>query len=88
MYKIVIKKTVLKFLEKHKWEKLVLDFENKIGLLAKNPYRKDLDIKALSWEDDTYRLRVWKYRFLYEINDTAIIIVVLSADSRWWIYKR
>jgi mRNA interferase RelE/StbE len=87
MYKLVLEKTVLKFFEKHKWEKIIEIFRNKFELLAKNPYSDDLDIKAIVWEEDRYRLRVWKYRFLYEVDDKSIIIYVFDADSRGWIYK-
>ena len=87
MYKIVIEKNVLKFLEKHKWEKLIEIFQEKLSILSKNPYKNNLDIKALVWSLDKYRLRIWKYRFLYEINEDIITISIFSADSRWVIYN-
>ncbi len=87
MYKLVLEKTVLKFLEKHKWEKVIEVFKSKFLLLSKDPYRDDLDIKVLIWEQDKYRLRIWKYRFLYEVDDKLITIYVFDGDSRGWIYK-
>jgi len=87
MYKIAIEKNVIKFLEKHKWEKWIELFKEKLIILSNDPYKNNLDIKALVWNDDKYRLRVWKYRFLYEINEGIITISILSADSRGWAYK-
>lgn len=87
MYQIVIEKTVLKFLEKHKWEKLIHMFEAKLIILSNDPYKNKLDIKALHWSDDLYRLRIWKYRFLYKIDEHIITISVLHADSRGGMYK-
>lgn len=87
MYKIAIEKNVTKFLEKHKWEKLIELFKEKLLILSKDPYKNNLDIKALIWNDNKYRLRIWKYRFLYEINENIITISILNADSRGWVYK-
>ncbi len=87
MYKIAIEKSVTKFLEKHKWEKLIELFKEKLIILSNNPYKNNLDIKALAWNEDKYRLRIWKYRFLYEIQEDIITISILSADSRGWVYK-
>ena len=87
MYKLIIEKDVSKFLLKHKWEKLISIFKEKFILLSENPYRDDLDIKAIIWKNNQYRLRIWKYRFLYEINEDIITISVFNADSRWLIYK-
>jgi mRNA-degrading endonuclease RelE of RelBE toxin-antitoxin system len=32
-------------------------------------------------------LRIWKYRFLYEIIEDKILIYFYDADSRWDVYK-
>ena len=85
VYKIKIHKRVDKFLEFH-WF-LVNDFFKKIDILSKNPRDKTLDIKNLKWEKDKYRLRIRKYRFLYEIIDDELIIDIYDSDSRWDIYK-
>ncbi|EKD65954.1 MAG: hypothetical protein ACD_49C00074G0031 [uncultured bacterium (gcode 4)] len=49
---------------------------------------QELDIKELSpkW-NNLYRLRVWKYRIIYEKQDLNLIILVLDIWSRWDIYK-
>ncbi len=51
------------------------------------PYENNLDIKILIWLPNTYILRIWKYRFLYEIIEDKIIINFFDAGSRWDIYK-
>lgn len=87
MYKIIVEKKVLKFLDKHKWEKIITLFYSALKILQKNPYHKILDIKILSWTQNKYRLRISKYRFIYEIIDGKLIIRFIDANSRWSIYK-
>ena len=86
MYKINITKKVFKFLSKHKGEKLITSFENSLIILKNNPYRNTLDIKSLKWYEKNYRLRIWKYRFIYEIIEDKLIISFAYADTRWNIY--
>ncbi len=87
MYKIFLEKQVQKFLEQHKWEELIKRFTTSIRILALDPYENNLDIKVLIWLPNSYRLRIWKYRFLYEIIEERIIITFFDAWSRWNIYK-
>lgn len=87
MYKILLEKNVQKFLEKHKWEDIIPRFTDALRVLALEPYENNLDIKILVWLPNTYRLRIWKYRFLYEILEERIIINFFDAGSRWDIYK-
>ncbi len=61
-YKIELNKKVKKFLANH--EIIARQFYEKIYLLALNEI-KSLDIKKLKWNENKYRLRIWKYRFLY-----------------------
>ena len=87
MYKIILEKPIIKFLEKHKWEVLVEQFEKSLVFLSNDPYENDLDIRLITGLPNTYWLRIWKYRFLYEIIDATISIVFFKAGSRWEIYK-
>ena len=34
-----------------------------------------------------YRLRLWKYRILFEKSEDKLIILVIDVGSRWDIYK-
>ena len=88
MYKIKLEKKVQKFLEKHKWEDLIKKFKENLIILSLNPYENNLDIKILIGLPNSYRLRIWKYRFFYEILDEEIIINFFDAWSRWDVYKK
>lgn len=87
MYQIFLEKKVQKFLEKQKWQPIISQFEKALRILSLDPYENNLDIKIILWLPHCYRLRIWKYRFLYEIIDEKIIINFFDADSRGDIYK-
>ena len=86
MYNVVFEKKVYKFFEKHKWERIIFDLEKAVNILKINPYKNNLDIKKIKWSN-SYRLRIWKYRFIYEIIENKLIITFIDWDSRWDIYK-
>lgn len=87
MYKVILEKSVQKFLQKHKWETIIGKFTNSLSILSLDPYENNLDIKVLVWLPNSYRLRIWDYRFLYEIIDDKLIISFFEAWNRWDIYK-
>ena len=88
MYKIIYEKKAKKFFLKHRWDNIIDRFEEIIPILMNNPLDNNLNIKALKWyPEDHYRLRIWKYRFLYEIINDAIIIRFFDAGSRWEVYE-
>ena len=87
MYKILLEKSVQKFLEKQKWQDIIYKFEKAITILSIDPYENNLDIKVLKWLPFCYRLRIWDYRFLYEIIDDELVISFFESWSRWDIYK-
>ena len=86
-YRIVYKKSFKKklkllpkevmFLVEHKIYKLK-DFDIAV---------KILDIKKLKWYENRYRLRIWKYRVLFEKYEDKLIILVIDIGSRWDVYK-
>jgi len=87
MYKISYHKRVIKFLEKQdlKFRNQVLNIFDKISA---DPYACEFDIKPLKiTTKNSYRLRVGKYRFIYEIVDSHLIIKVIDGGSRGDIYK-
>ncbi len=88
MYKVILEKTVQKFLLKHKWEELIDKFERAIRILALDPYENNLDIKVLVWLPNSYRLRIWDFRFIYEIIEKNLVISFFDAWNRWDIYKK
>ena len=86
MYHFKFSKKVQKFLEKRDKKFLIL-FQEKIEELVESPFENFLDIKKLVNTDSHYRLRISKYRFLYEINSDEILIYMYEAGSRGSIYK-
>lgn len=89
MYTYKFHKKVFKFLEKQD-KKLLKKLKEKIKILCEDPYNRSnfLDCKVLSGSKNSYRLRIWKYRFLYTIIKKEILIYFYKADSRWDIYKK
>ena len=87
MYKIVLSKEVTKFLEKRNKKELKRILE-KFDKLEINPYpsNSELDIKKLK-NCEEYRLRIGKYRFIYQIKNNVLIIIMEKADGRGDIYK-
>lgn len=84
-YRLEYHKDFIKFLAKHSdiKDKALSAFEQ----LAQNPYENSLDIAKLKGEINKYRLRLGKYRFLYEIFEAQILIYAYKADSRGDVYK-
>ena len=85
-YSIKIHKRVEKFLNLHR--ELRDDFFSSLHSMEDNPLNPTLDIKPLTWLPGRhYRLRIGKYRFLYEIIDEEILVYFYDAGSRGGIYK-
>ena len=55
--------------------------------IAQRPEWLGLDVTRLAGRPG-YRLRIGKYRAVFERNDAAFIILVINIDSRGEIYKR
>lgn len=83
-YTIKTHKSVDKFLASH--PEVARHFIEKFSLIAKNPLTTAVDIKPLKGKPNNYRVRIWKYRFLYEIREKEILIRIWKADSRGSIY--
>ncbi len=84
-YKLIFKKKVIKFIEKRD----IKDREkinSKLKILKTNPYPNSLlDIKKLA-NSDFFRLRVNNYRFIYEVLDDELIILMIDGNNRGDIY--
>jgi mRNA interferase RelE/StbE len=77
---------VIKFLQKRvPKDKLAID--SKLKLLSQSPYPTNdaLDIKKLA-NSEYFRLRINNYRFIYEIIDEELVILMLDGDNRGDIY--
>jgi len=67
MYKIILSKTIIDFLDT-KDEKFIKDFYEKIKYLENDPLSNiKLDIKKFKDKKDRYRLRIGKHKFLFEV---------------------
>ncbi len=80
-YKIVIRKSAEKFIEKQppKQQKRILE------AIMKLPY--DGDIKSYKGHDGYFRLRVGDYRVIYTVDHGILTVTVTSADNRGQVYK-
>lgn len=85
IYNVNFSKKVDKFLEKH--QEITRRLFEKLLILSQNPYENNLDSIPYEWYKNHFRLRIWKYRFLYEIIEDKILIYFYDADTRWDIYK-
>ena len=84
-YEIKYSKSLKKFLLKHR--DIGVRVVEKLEKLSQNPKDESLDIKPLKAKDGHFRLRVGKYRILYEIVEQEILIYAYDADSKGDIYK-
>jgi len=57
----------------------------KINALAQNP--RPRGVKKLEGEEDLYRLRVGDYRIIYQVQDKALLILVVKLGDRKEIYR-
>jgi len=85
IFDIQTSKKVDKFLDKNR--NIAIKYIEAIEILKISPFYNFLDIKKLKWKEEKYRLRIWKYRFLYEIIEDKILIYFYDAGGRWNIYK-
>ena len=85
IYKLILKKRVIKFIEK-RTSKEKENIDLKLKILKNNPYPNSLlDVKKLA-NTSFYRLRVNDYRFIYEIIDNELVILMTDGNNRGDIY--
>ena len=85
MYKVILKKQAdkhLKLLDRNIQQKVFKQLKE----ISKWNFDY-LDIKKLQWYETRYRLRVGKYRILFEKYEDKLIILVIDIWSRGDIYK-
>lgn len=86
MYEVKISKAVYKFIKSRPKKFRVVIF-NAFDTIAAYPFDNALDIKKLRNKKGHHRLRLGKYRILYEIIQEEILIYFYKADSRGDVYK-
>lgn len=85
-YKLIPLNKFKKFI-KDRTLKERLKIDEKLIILSENPNSQKLDIKKLKGYLNRFRLRVGKYRIIYEIYDNELIIILADGGSRGDIYK-
>lgn len=66
-------------------KKIAQKIIEKIDLLATDP--RHYGSTKLIGEENAYRTRVGKYRILYEIYDSAVLVSVINVDHRKDVYR-
>jgi mRNA interferase RelE/StbE len=85
MYEVIFTKRAGKFINdlQSGYKKKLRDV---ITHLKKNPF--SYPYKKIRGEANLYRIRMGKYRILYEIEDIKKRIVILKIDERRKVYKK
>ena len=86
MYKVHFSKRVFKFFNKRN-SKFKEKFVNLFDEIGRNPFIGNLDIKPLRGHKNHYRLRMGKYRVLFEVRQDDRVVICYDADSRGGAYK-
>ena len=86
MYRMKYSKNVVKFLQKQD-KKLVKKIIDTFDELKIDLDFSKFDIKELKGFNNIFRLRVSKYRIIFEVNGNELLIEVIKAGSRGDIYK-
>jgi mRNA interferase RelE/StbE len=58
----------------------------KIDSLANEP--RPRGVKKLEGEEELYRIRVGDYRVIYQVQDKALIVLVIKIADRKEVYRR
>lgn len=82
-YSISYTKTVIKFLSRH--PDIAERFYEKLAIMVYDPFDPSLDISPYQGHNNSYRIRIGKYRFLYTVIENELVIYFYDADSRWQI---
>ena len=85
MYEITFSKQADKSL-RNMPRNLALRIVKKIKELARNPYKKQKNIKKLS-NHPGFRLRIGDWRVVYTVNDDQLLIHIVKVRTRGEVYK-
>ena len=82
MYRIIIKKSAKKFIDR------LPQNERRRVVAAIEQLPNGEDIKKLRGHDGLLRLRVGDYRIIYTVDNGQLIVFVIDAGNRGQIYNR
>ena len=87
MYSLKIHKEAMKFLQSRSVsEKKIIKTE--LNLLTENPFNHPrLDIKKMKGVEGVFRLRSGKIRIIYQVKESELLILVITAGFRGDVYK-
>ena len=60
--------------------------DTRIRALSENP--RPSGIKKLAGDENLYRLRVSDYRIIYQIQDKALLVLVIKIRHRREVYRK
>ena len=60
---------------------------SRMGAIAVDPYASHANVARLR-DRDGYRLRVGDGRVIYEVEDAALVVLVLAIGPRGQVYRR
>ena len=60
--------------------------DTRIRVLSENP--RPSGIKKLAGDENLYRLRVGDYRIIYQIQDKALLVLVIKISHRREVYRK
>jgi mRNA interferase RelE/StbE len=86
IYAVIVPKSVQKAIDALSDEDLRDRIEAGIEALAQNP-RPDGVVK-MKGHDSRYRIRIGKYRVIYDINDGQLLVLVVQCQHRREVYKK
>jgi len=75
----------MKFISAHN-NTLKFKIFQSLEIIQENPLKNNLDIKKFKPHNNHFRLRIGKYRLLFEVQMENELIVFYDADSRGNIY--
>jgi len=61
--------------------------DEKMSLVAENPYARNNNIRAILGRERCYRLRIGDWRVVYEIVKQELIIYVIKIAHRKEVYR-
>ncbi|NPA65645.1 MAG: type II toxin-antitoxin system RelE/ParE family toxin [Epsilonproteobacteria bacterium] len=86
MYRVKYHKQVVKFLQKQD-KNVVLKIINFFDEIKIDLDFSNYDVKQLKGFKNKYRLKISKYRIIFNIENDELLIEVIKAGSRGDIYK-
>jgi mRNA interferase RelE/StbE len=84
-YRLELSKSSKKFLDKSDRvtrERII----NVIHALSENPYSYPGIVKLVGYEDN-YRIRIGKFRVIFQVVNEILLIFIQDIDSRGDVYK-